>query len=100
VKLKELQDVLFETRLSILLFTNRLRRGECESEEKAIYERLQLADFMTIKADLEEHIQALEQVLQIGPTGRKLRSDVIVPLKCPKRSLLALIGVFPSRFLP
>jgi hypothetical protein len=36
----------------------------------------------------------------IGPAGRKLRSDVIVPLKRQMRSILAVIDVFRSRFLP
>jgi hypothetical protein len=35
-----------------------------------------------------------------GPAARKLRLDVIVPLKRQKRSILPVIGVFPSRFLP
>jgi hypothetical protein len=35
-----------------------------------------------------------------GPAARKLRYDVIVPLKRQKKSMLAVIGVFPSRFRP
>ena len=37
---------------------------------------------------------------KLGPAGRKLRSDVIVPLKRHMRSILAVIDVFRSRFLP
>jgi hypothetical protein len=35
-----------------------------------------------------------------GPAARKLRSDVILPFKRQKRLILAVIDVFPSRFLP
>jgi hypothetical protein len=75
VKLMELQDVLFETKMPILLLTNQLRWGECESEEAAFHAQLMLADFITIQADLKAHIAALEQILQICEavaTGRYL----------------------------
>jgi hypothetical protein len=65
MKLKELHDVLLATRTPIELFTNMLRWGECRSEEEAFHHRLQLAGFVTIKADLQDHIQALEQILEI-----------------------------------
>jgi len=65
MKLKELQDVLFATRIPIELFTNRLRWGECDSEQETFEARLQLADFVTMQADLKEHIFALEQILAI-----------------------------------
>jgi hypothetical protein len=38
--------------------------------------------------------------LTIGPAARKLRSDVMVPVKCHKRSMLVGRGVFPARFRP
>lgn len=65
MKLKEWQDVLFATRIPIELFTNRLRWGQCESEHDVFEARLQLADFVTIQADLKDHIFALEQILAI-----------------------------------
>jgi hypothetical protein len=40
------------------------------------------------------------QSVKIGPAARKLRSDVIVPFKREKRSILAVIDVFPPRVLP
>jgi hypothetical protein len=65
MKLKELRDVLVQTELPILLFTNRLRWGQCETEHEAIEARLQLADFVTIKADIKGHVFALDQILEI-----------------------------------
>jgi hypothetical protein len=65
MKLKELRDVLRHTELPILLCTNRLRWGQCTSEREAVETRLQLADFVTIKADLQEHIFELGQILEI-----------------------------------
>lgn len=65
MKLKELQHVRVQTELPILLFTNRLRWGDCESAQAAFEARLQLADFVTINADLQEHVFALEQVLEV-----------------------------------
>jgi hypothetical protein len=65
MKLKELQDVLHATEFPIVLFTNRLRWGECASREEAEDHIYQLADFVTIKADLKDHIFALEQILEI-----------------------------------
>jgi hypothetical protein len=67
--LKELQDVLRATELPIVLFTNRLRWGECESREEAEDHIFQLADFVTIKADLKDHIFPLEQILKICEAG-------------------------------
>jgi len=65
MKLKELQDVLFATRMPIELFTNRLRWGECDSEEEAFYHRLELADYITIQADLKDYISTLQHILEI-----------------------------------
>jgi hypothetical protein len=63
--LDQLQDILLQTRLPIMLFTNRLRWEEYRSEE-ACEQRFQLAEFVTIEADLEDHVQALRGILRIG----------------------------------
>jgi hypothetical protein len=65
MKLKELEGVLFETELPITLFTNQLRWGEYDSEEEGWRFRLMLADYVTIKADLKDHINTLKQILAI-----------------------------------
>jgi hypothetical protein len=55
MKLQELKQVIDALELPITLYTNRLRWGQCDSEEQAFRERLMLADYVTIKADLKGH---------------------------------------------
>jgi hypothetical protein len=65
MNLAELQEVLSETRMAIMLFTNRLRWGEVLSELQALEERLKLAEFVIMQADLKDHVNALKRVLRI-----------------------------------
>jgi hypothetical protein len=65
MKLKELEKVLVHTELPIIVFTNRLRWGQCESEQEVFEHRLQLADYVTIKADLEDHVYAMQGILEV-----------------------------------
>jgi hypothetical protein len=65
MNLAELQEVLSETRMPIMLFTNRLRWGEVLSELQALEERLKLAEFVLMQADLQDHVDALTGVLRI-----------------------------------
>jgi hypothetical protein len=65
MRLKELKDVLRQTELPITVLTNQLRWERYTSDREACEMRLQLADFIVIRADLDDHVSALEHILKI-----------------------------------
>jgi hypothetical protein len=73
MKLQELKDVKRALELPILLATNRLRWGECDDADDATQMIYQLANAVTCKADLHDHIVALEAIVEICATVAKGR---------------------------
>jgi hypothetical protein len=65
MKLQELKDVKRAIELPILMATNRLRWGECDDADDATNMIYQLAAAVTCKADLHDHIVALEAIVEI-----------------------------------
>jgi hypothetical protein len=65
MKLKDLQGVCGEAKLMIHMQINILCRGEYGTPEEEIRCKLMLADFTLLKAELKEHIAALESILTV-----------------------------------
>jgi hypothetical protein len=65
MKLKDLRNVCAETELMIHTQIDLLRQGHYQTLEEDIRGKVMLADFMLLKAELRDHIGALESILTV-----------------------------------
>jgi hypothetical protein len=65
MKLKELRQVCAEAELMIQMQITILRRRQHETVEAEVRSKLMLADFLLLKREMRDHIDALESILTV-----------------------------------
>jgi hypothetical protein len=76
MKLADLRDVCAEALIMIEMQISVLRRGHCETPEEEVWCKLLLADLTLLRAELNDHIGALQSILTVCTavtTGRYLQ---------------------------